>query len=82
MKPYLMALNLNGMTARGDEQGKKILVLGQGDLDLGLLRTIRDSGWTGPVGILNHTDEDAGTRLKANLDGLERLRAELAASAP
>ena len=73
MKPHLLALNLNGMTLGGDSAGKKILIIGQGDLDIGLLKTIKASGWTGPVGILNHTDEDAETRLKANLDGLQKI---------
>ncbi|MFO0953007.1 MAG: TIM barrel protein [Isosphaeraceae bacterium] len=77
MKPYLLALNLNGMVRDGDKAGKKILVLGQGDEDLKLLKIIRDSGWHGPVGVLNHTDEDAETRLSANLKGLEALRAKL-----
>jgi sugar phosphate isomerase/epimerase len=77
MKSYLVALNLNGMIRGGDKSGKKILPIGQGDLDLALLRQIRDSGWRGPVGILNHTDEDAETRLQENLRGLERLVAQL-----
>ncbi len=77
MKPHLLALNLNGMVKDGDKAGKKILVLGTGDLDLTLLKTIRDSGWRGPVGILNHTDEDAEARLRANLDGLEKLVKQL-----
>ena len=73
MKPHLLALNLNGMT-RG---GEKILPLGKGELDLALLQTIRDSGWRGLIGILNHTDEDAETRLREYLDGLARLSAQL-----
>ena len=77
MQPYLVALNLNGMVRDGDKVGKKILPMGQGDLDLNLLRLIRDSGWRGPVGILNHTDEDAETRLQENLRGLERLVGQL-----
>ncbi len=77
MKPYLLAFNLNGMTRSGDKVGKKILPLGQGDLDAGLLRALRDSGWSGPVGILNHTDEDADARLRDNLDGLEWLIPQL-----
>jgi sugar phosphate isomerase/epimerase len=81
MKPYLLALNLNGMRRGGGEAtGDKIVVLGRGELDLSLLKTIRDSGWRGPVGILNHTDEDAEVRLRANLEGLERLRGELRAA--
>lgn len=73
MKPYLAALNLNGMTKDGDKNGKKIVPLGQGELDLGLLKIIRESGWRGPIGILNHTDEDAEARLRDNLDGLDWL---------
>jgi hypothetical protein len=69
MKPYLLALNLNGTKHGGDQAGEKILVLGQGTEDLRLLRLIRESGWQGPIGILNHTEEDAETRLKANLEG-------------
>ncbi|MCY2996303.1 MAG: TIM barrel protein [Planctomycetota bacterium] len=77
MLPHLHALNLNGMAKEGDKTGKKILPLGQGDLDLSLLKIIRDSGYRGPLGILNHTDEDAETRLRLNLAGLDRLVAEL-----
>jgi hypothetical protein len=77
MRPHLLALNLNGMVKDGDKVGKKILPLGRGDLDLGLLKVIRDSGWRGPVGILNHTDHDAEARLRDNLEGLEWLRAQL-----
>ena len=77
MKPYLLVLNLNGMTRAGEKAGQKILPLGQGDLDLGLLKVIRDSGWRGPVGILNHTDEDAEARLRDNLDGLDWLLPQL-----
>jgi sugar phosphate isomerase/epimerase len=81
VKPHLLALNLNGMARDGEATGKKILVIGQGDDDLSLLKTILASGWRGPVGILNHTDEDAETRLAANLQGLERLKALLPAEA-
>ncbi len=77
MKPHLLALNLNGMAKDGDKSNKKILPLGQGELDLQLLKTIRDSGYTGPIGILNHTDEDAEGRLMDNLDGLDWLVATL-----
>lgn len=77
IRPHLLALNLNGMTPRGDQAGKKILPLGQGDLDLGLLKIIRESGWQGPIGILNHTDADAEARLRDNLEGLDWLVAQL-----
>jgi sugar phosphate isomerase/epimerase len=77
MKPHLLALNLNGMNPGGDQGREMILPLGQGKLDVQLLKTIRDSGWRGPVGILNHTDEDAEGRLLDNLDGLEWLLPQL-----
>jgi sugar phosphate isomerase/epimerase len=82
MKPYLLVLNLNGMVPNGERIGKKILPLGQGELDLKLLRIIRDSGWRGPIGILNHTDEDAEARLRDNLDGLDWLVPQLDGSSP
>lgn len=82
MKPHLLVLNLNGMTRNGDKVGKKILPLGQGDLDLGLLKVIRGSGWRGPIGILNHTEEDAEVRLRDNLDGLDWLLPQLDGKPP
>lgn len=77
MRPYLMALNLNGMTRHGERTGKKILPIGEGDLDLQLMRAICRDGWQGPIGILNHTDEDAEVRLRMNLEGLERLTKQI-----
>jgi len=82
MKPHLFVLNLNGMTLNGDKTGKKILPLGQGDLDLALLKAIRDCSWRGPIGILNHTDEDAEARLLDNLDGLDWLLPQLDGKSP
>ncbi|HEX3726241.1 MAG TPA: DUF6797 domain-containing protein, partial [Pirellulales bacterium] len=76
-KPHLLAINLNGMSVRGDETGQKILPIGAGELDLDLLRTIRASGYRGPIGILNHTDLDAGQRLADNLAGLDWLVKQL-----
>ena len=76
MKPYLLALNLNGMSPDGEKHGRQILPLGQGELDLKLLSIIRQSGWRGPIGLLNHTDEDAEVRLRENLAGLARLVAQ------
>jgi len=77
MLPHLYVLNLNGMVVAGDKHGQKILQLGQGDLDLSLLRTIRASGYRGPIGIIGHTSDDAEARLTDNLDGLDWLVAQL-----
>jgi sugar phosphate isomerase/epimerase/ribosomal protein L35AE/L33A len=78
MQPHLLCLNLNGMVIDGDKTGRKILPVGHGANDLGLLRVIRDSGYRGPVGIIGHTDHDAEDRLRDNLDGLDWLRNQLA----
>ncbi len=78
MKPYLLAINLNGTETNGDKIGKKILPIGEGDRDREVLRVIGQSGFHGPVGILNHTDLDAQLRLKENLDGLKQLSDQLA----
>jgi sugar phosphate isomerase/epimerase len=74
MLPHLLALNLNGMR----KGGPKILPIGDGDLDVGLLRTILQSGYKGPIGILDHRAElDAEEALRANLDGLDALMPRL-----
>jgi sugar phosphate isomerase/epimerase len=82
MKPHLLALNLNGSTKGGDKAGKKILPLGAGELDVKLLTAIRASGYTGPIGILGHTQDDAAERLADNLDGLKWLLPQLAGKEP
>ena len=78
MQPHLLAVNLNGMVHNGDKAGKKILALGLGDQELGMMRVIQESGWRGPVGILSHLAEaDAEVTLRNNLRGLDGLRKEL-----
>jgi hypothetical protein len=77
MKPYLLCLNLNGMN---DGAKPKILPLGQGQHDLAMVRTIRDSGYRGPIGILDHrADTDTEQTLRQNIAGLEQLLVQLEA---
>ena len=74
MVPYLFCVNLNGMT----QGGAKILPVGQGSEDLKLLKMIRDSGYRGPIGILDHvSSEDSEVVLRRNLDGLKKLLEQL-----
>jgi len=73
MKPHLYALNINGMVAGGDAAGNKIMPMGTGSLDRALIAAIQQSGYQGPIGILNHTDNDAEERLLDNLNGLDWL---------
>ncbi len=77
LKPYLLCLNLNGMTHQGDKKGKKILPLSAGELDVKLLRIIHDSKYAGPVGIIGHTQDDVQQRLQDNLDGLHWMLPQL-----
>jgi len=75
MQPYLLALNINGMVQDGPKVGKMILPVGEGTEEAAMLKLVRESGWQGPVGILNHRPEmDAEVALKGNLEGLEKLR--------
>ena len=77
MLPHLICLNLNGMDIAGDTRGRKILPIGAGSEDVSLLGIIRKSGYSGPIGILNHTGADAEARLLDNLDGLQWVCAQL-----
>jgi hypothetical protein len=83
MQPHLLAVNLNGMVKGGDKVGKKILTVGQGTEELAMLKVIRDSGWRGLVGIIDHLEQtDSEETLQANLRGLDALRQQLAAHGP
>ncbi len=75
MKPYLHCLNINGMKEGAEF---KILPLGQGEHETTMLQTLTDSGYSGPIGILDHrNDTDSKIALKANLDGLKILKNQL-----
>ena len=82
MLPHLLCFNLNGMDVGGDARGRKILPLGVGTEDVRVLRILRASGYRGPIGILNHTNDDAEGRLLDNLDGLTWLLPQLDDSPP
>jgi hypothetical protein len=72
VQPHLYCLTLNGM----NRQGPKILPLGQGEDDSGLLDSIVASGYDGPIAVLDHRPElDAEESLRQNLDGLQTLLA-------
>ncbi|WP_160149353.1 DUF6797 domain-containing protein [Roseiconus lacunae] len=77
MQPYLLCLNLNGMIRDGDQKGKKIVPLGEGEFELQLMRQIIDAGYEGPIGIIGHTQDDVEQRLSDNLDGLHWLLPQL-----
>ena len=83
MQPYLLAVSLHGLTKDGDLKGLGAAPLGQGEEDLRLLRIIKASGWTGPVGLIGEmASADVEPRLQDQLDGLDWLVPQLEGKAP
>jgi len=71
MQPFLHCLNLNGMN-KGAQP--KILSIGKGRHEAAMIATIRKSGYSGPIGILDHrSDIDTEIALRENLEGLEKI---------
>jgi sugar phosphate isomerase/epimerase len=74
MLPHLSTININGMKV----EGPKIITLGKGDRELEMLRIIQASGYSGPIGIIGHTEgKDIRAVLEGNLEGLEVLKSLL-----
>jgi sugar phosphate isomerase/epimerase len=70
MKSYLSAVNLNGMR----KEGPKILTIGEGDYEKGMIKLLIDQGFEGPWGVLGHIeDEDVKKVLERNIAGLNSL---------
>ena len=78
MLPYLHCLNLNGMNTGAQP---KILELGLGEHEQTMLKIVLESGYNGPVGILDHQNElDTEESLQANLAGLDYLLKKIKAN--
>ncbi len=70
MKPYLWAVNLNGM----NPDGPKILPIGSGEKEAEMIAVLEENGYHGPYGILGHVeDADVKKVLSENLKGLQTL---------
>ena len=70
MLPYLNTVNLNGMKV----EGPKIMTIGEGSEELGMLKTLKESGYGGALGIICHIEtEDAKVVLERNLKGFKKL---------
>lgn len=71
MKPYLWAVNLNGM----NPAGPKILTIGDGSEEEQMIEVLIENGFKGPFGILGHReDADVEKVLRANLEGLKSIQ--------
>jgi sugar phosphate isomerase/epimerase len=78
LEPYVAAVNLSGVSlAKGD-----LLYLTEGDQELNMMRTIQQSGWQGPIGIISDRNIDSEVALKKNLQGFAVLSAKLQSEAP
>jgi sugar phosphate isomerase/epimerase len=74
IQPYVVAVNVTGMVEDGES---KLMPPSQGEFELGMMRVILESGWSGPVGLIAEQGGDAEVTLGNNLRGLEWLRKEL-----
>jgi sugar phosphate isomerase/epimerase len=72
IKDHVVAVNITGIGPKGQE-----LYPGQGDSELGMMRTIQESGWRGPVGLIAEKGGDAEVTLGKYLAGLDALAAQL-----
>src|SRR5690606_24866232 len=71
IKPHLYALNIAGI--RNSDQAS-FYDLGDGDVEEDLLRVVIESGYDGPVGIINHdAARDARVGLLKQMAGLKKL---------
>lgn len=78
MRPFLLALNLNGMSLDPHGPSEPIRDIGAGDRELAMLKEVIRSGWQGPVGILDHCPkEDSEVVLRRNISGLQKLVTQL-----
>jgi len=78
MLPYLFCVNLNGMVEADKVNEKtmenKIITVGAGKYEKGMIRTVIKSGYSGPIGVIDHRNElDSKTAIRDNMAGLKGL---------
>jgi hypothetical protein len=73
--PHLLSINLTGLR---DTYPAEVVPIGQGNLELGLMRTIQNSNYRGPIGIINEDfAPDAREGLLLNMQGIVQLLKQL-----
>ncbi len=78
MLPYLYCANLNGMVDAEQVNERtlenKILTIGAGEHEATMIKTILKSGYTGPIGIIDHRNAlDSEKALRDNIAGLNEV---------
>lgn len=71
IQPYLMAVNVAGIRA---DDHQRFYDVGDGDVEQEMIRTVLESGYEGPIGIINHDEHrDAREGLLSAIRGLDRV---------
>lgn len=71
MLPYLFAINLAGLKT-GDTEN--FYGISEGDVEEEMIRTIKESDYSGPIGIINHDEKrDAKVGLVKEMEGLKQV---------
>lgn len=74
LMPWLETVNLNGM----EKDRAHIVDIGKGDYEKQMIKALLDSGFSGNIGIIGHTEgEDVRDVLLRNLHGLQEILEEL-----
>ncbi|MGX5819290.1 sugar phosphate isomerase/epimerase family protein [Chitinophaga lutea] len=69
--PHLHALNITGLI---DADSAVVVPVGKGNLEAGLMRYVRESGYRGPIGIINESfAPDAADGLRMNIEGIKKI---------
>ena len=73
--PKLIALNIAGL--KKGPPGK-VVIVGQGDSEEKMIRIIAESGYQGPIGVINEdSDPDAEIGLSMNMGGVKKIVQQL-----
>lgn len=73
IQPSVVAVNITGT----GKNGTRLIPPSQGDRELDMMRTILESGWRGPVGLIAEQGGDAEVTLRHGLEGTAWLVKEL-----
>lgn len=72
IQPYVVAVNITGIGPKGED-----VFPSQGERDLDMMRTIEQSGWHGPIGLIAEKGGDAEVTLRNYMTGFDWLATEL-----
>ena len=86
MLPMVFCVNLNAMVDREIVNEKtlenKILTIGEGKYERQMIQTLIDSGYSGPIGVIDHRDDlDSKVALHDNIVALEKMLDTISGSA-